>query len=196
MYSCFSHQIKQKILFRDGVSNKSWLILIQKLPTFLGEVMCAALSALCDFSGSDSGSTFVWRGKQITLKTPKKSYSRLNNLLKYWASFLTVWNILYAFATWNAYHLQILSLQYIKFAQHFKAKNGKPLSSYNITDMSVLQLSRDLLKQHIKRSMYQALIWYWRDQTIQRIPQPDGHTWERNECLPIKRMEVDWFLRN
>ena len=191
----FSHRIKQKVLFDTGVGNKRRLIEVQKVSASLGEDMCAALPALHAFSGSDSTSAFVGKGKQIPLKT-----------LKEHSDFFEVFNALgrspeipsYIFDSLEHFvcllyqkrtpTTNINTLRYLKFAQRFKAKSGKPLSSYNGTDMSVLPPCRDSLRQHVKRSNYQALIWYRADQAMQRIPHPDGHGWE----IEDGRLTIKW----
>ena len=133
----FSHRIKQKVLFDTGVGNIRHLTEVQKVSASLGEDMCAALPALRAFSGSDSTSAFVGKGKQIPLKTLKEQsdffevFTALGRSLEIpsyiFDSLEHFVCLLYQKRTPTT---NINTLPYLKFAR-FKAKSGKLLSSYN-----------------------------------------------------------------
>ena len=54
--------------------------------------------------------------------------------------------------------------------------------------MSLLPPCRMSLREHIKRTNYQALIWNRADQADPDIPSPDGHGW----CLSEGNLEFVW----
>ena len=157
--------------------------------------MCAALPALHSFSGCDSTSAFVRKGKQLPLKTLKQhpefleAFSALGHSTDIPSYiFDSLEHFVCLLYNKRTPTTNINTLRYLKFAERFKSKSGKPISSYNGTDMGLLPPCRASPRQHVKRSTYQTLIWLRADQAMQCIPKPDGHGW----IIEDGRLTIKW----
>ena len=65
----FGQDILNPLLFDTGVGNKSRLLDVHKIISEVGEDICGVLPALHAYSGCDTTSVFVCKGKLAPLKT-------------------------------------------------------------------------------------------------------------------------------
>lgn len=134
----------QTLLFDTGVGNKRRLIDIKKIARELGEGLCQALPALDSFTGCDTTSAFVKKGKIKPLKALQKHTSFIpvfQNLGQSAEVPVDVFSKLEAFTCilYGGGSKKINSLRHDKFQERLSARseNGV-LSSYNGIDMSLL----------------------------------------------------------
>ena len=181
----FVRHINQTVLFDTGTGDKRRLVNVQAVAKDLGDEINLALVALHAFTGCDTTSAFVRRGKVKPL-----------TLLKKHPEFLPTFHALgsrveiedrvfkdlekFTCLMYGSKLGDINSLRYEKFIERFSAKPGEVLTSYNGVDMSLLPPCRESLKMHVRRANYQALIWKKADQATPSIPGPDGHGWNTN----------------
>ena len=181
----FVRHINQTVLFDTGTGDKRRLVNVQAVAKDLGDEINLALVALHAFTGCDTTSAFVRRGKVKPL-----------TLLKKHPEFLSTFHALgsrvdiedrvfkdlekFTCLMYGSKLGDINSLRYEKFIERFSAKPGEVLTSYNGVDMSLLPPCRESLKMHVRRANYQALIWKKADQATPSIPGPDGHGWNTN----------------
>ena len=194
----FTQKLEQKVLFDTGVGNKRRLIDVQHVIREVGQEICTALPALHAYSGCDTTSAFVRKGKLMPFKTLKK-----------YPQFLQCFHTLGRFASIDDQLLDSLEqftcllyggtatstinkLRHEKFLERFTPKHGSLLSSYNGADMSLLPPCKDSLKMHIMRANYQALIWYKADEAVPNVPSPQGHGWDSVDG----KLEIKWTEGN
>ena len=163
------------MLFDTGTGDKRRLVNVQAVAKDLGDEINLALVALHAFTGCDTTSAFVRRGKVKPL-----------TLLKKHPEFLPTFHALgsrvdiedrvfkdlekFTCLMYGSKLGDINSLRYEKFIERFSAKPGEVLTSYNGVDMSLLPPCRESLKMHVRRANYQALIWKKADQATPSIP--------------------------
>ena len=181
----FARHINRTLLFDTGTGDKCRLVNVQAVVKDLGDEINLALVALHAFTGCDTTSAFVRRGKVKAL-----------TLLKKHPEFLPAFHALRSgvdiedrvFKALQKFTClmdgsklgDINSLRYEKFIERFSAKPGEVLTGYNGVDMSLLPSCRESLKMHVRRANYEALIWKKADQATPIIPGPDGHGWNTN----------------
>ena len=194
----FAQIIEQRVLFDTGVGNRRSLIDIHLVIDETGMDLCSALPALHAFSGSDSTSSFVRKGKKTVLKTIKQhpeyikaflSLGRSINIDEHtWQQLEEFCCLLYG----GSAPFDINVLRHEKFIQRFSPKPGTLLSTYSGVDMSLLPPCKDAMEMHLRRATYQALVWYNANKANPDIPSPCGQGWEMDDGhLSIKWTESD-----
>ena len=196
----FSQHLNQKILFDTGSGNKRRLINVKKVVENVGDKLSHALPALHSFSGCDTTSAFVRKGKIVALRTLRRNeeyldvFLSLGKTLELTESVLTKLEEFVCKLYGKSNMKDINSLRYSKFLERFRAKPGMLLSTYNGIYMSLLPPCRDCLKMHIKRVNYQALIKA--DQAVHDVPSPSGHGWQiENDKLELKWTDNELMLQ-
>lgn len=190
----FTQELQQNILFDTGVGNKRRLIDVQSVIRDVGKDICMALPAIHAFTGCDTTSAFVRKGKLMPLKivlnqpdflpvfltlgrsidVDEQTYRKLENFTC----------LLYKGVVTD----DINKLRHEKYLERFSVKSGGVLSSYTGVDMSLLPPCHRSLRMHIKRANYQALIWYQADHPNPNIPQPEEHGWR----IASGQLEINW----
>ena len=190
----FAQVCEQKVLFDTGVGNKRRLIDIKAVIGDVGKDLCSALPGLHAFSGCDTTSAFVRKGKLQSLKILKRHKEFLPSFKMLGSSEVVDEELhsslekftclLYAGKT----NEEINKLRLDRFQQRFSPKQGKLLSSGIGVDLSLLPPCQDALRMHIRRVNYQALIWYQADKPTPVIPHPDQHGWVESDG----NLEISW----
>lgn len=203
----FTQEVQQKILFDTGVGNKRRLVDVKGVINEVGMEMCSALPALHAFTGCDSTSAFVRKGKLMPLKTLKDHPEYLGILSTLGQSPEIEDHVFERLEHFTCLLYRgsatkdINKLRHEKFVERFSVKQGKLLSSYSGVDMSLLPPCRESLKMHVRRANYQALIWYHADKAVPDIPPAEGngwkvvdgkleYTWAEGELMPKELVEV------
>lgn len=182
----FTQDLMHKILFDTGKGDKRRLIDVKKVAEVEGREICNALPAIHAFTGCDTSSAFVKRGKTGPLKLLKSQRDDFLDAFLSLGRSPDVSDHLYEklehfvciMYSRRSATKDVNILRHAKFAERFTPRPGKVLSSYNGVDISLLPPCRDALKMHIRRANYQALIWYEADKADASIPPPDEHGWE------------------
>ena len=191
----FSRQIKQKLLFDTGTGNKRRFIDIHKVREMTGNELCEVLPSFHAFTGCDTVSAFVSKGKQLPLKLLKQNP-------EYILSFRMIGNnecisekIYMEIEKFTCKLYQKLlktesinKLRYDLFLQRYSPKN-KILTHSDGIDMSLLPPCQKSLREHIKRANYQAMIWNSADKACPNLPSPNGHGWH----ISGENIEITWF---
>ena len=162
MFVLFLHNvfsIANSVLFCTGVGNKGWLIDLKAVACDLGEGKCRALLGFHRFTGCDTTSAFVQKGKLKPLKLLHKQVSgskypdlSSEEILKCLESFTC---LMYSGRLSN-----INLMRYAKFQDRLTFRHGDQLlSSDSGVDMRLVPPRCDALIMHIKRTNYQAYIF-------------------------------------
>ena len=184
------------ILLLRFVHHINQTLFVQAVAKDLGDEINLALVALHAFTGCNTTSAFVTRGKVKPL-----------TLLKKHPEFLPAFHALgpgvdieervfkdvEKFTSDYGSKLgDINSLRYEKFIE-IQRKPGEVLTSNNGVDMSLLPPCQESLKMHVTRANYQALIWKKADQATPSILGPDGHGWN---TIVKGGLEIGWTNGN
>ena len=191
----FAQDIQQRVLFDTGVGNKRRMIDVHRVIAEAGKDICSALPALHAFSGCDTTSSFVRKGKLLPLKTLKDHPDFLATFLSLGSSpdvsdtlYQTLEHFTCLLYRKKSTSSDINKLRTEQFLERFKPKSGSLLTSYNGVDLSILPPCRASLRMHIQRANYQALVWCRADQAMPDVPTPDGHGW----CIVDGELDFQW----
>ena len=177
----FSQVIDRTILFDTGMRNNRRLLNVNDIVSAKGSDICDVLPALHSFTGCDTTSAFVRRGKVTPLKVPEKrsqfiaTFGALGQDIDIQA---TTFNDLEHFVCCmygKPKYTRVNKLRYDLFMQKFCLKSGYVLSSFDGIDISFLPPYQDSLHMHIQRANYQAWIWNSFLERYLEIPSPVGH---------------------
>lgn len=172
-------------LFMDtGFGNKRRLIDISSAADSIGTDMCNALPSFHAFTGCDTISAFVRKGKlghfRVLQKNPRyvSVFENLGSNARVSPKQLSD---LEAFScllySGRSPSKDINRLRYTMFMTRFTSKK-ELLSSETGIDLSLLPPCRSSLIMHIKRTNYQALIWKQAHLAYPELPKPhNGHGW-------------------
>ena len=174
----------RQVVFDTGSGDKRQLIIINKVVETLGQEICDALPGLHCFTGCDTCSAFVRKGKILPLKLLREqprfigTFSKLgksealdDETLRDLEAFTC---LLYDKKTKCT---DIDRLRYTKFLSKYKPKKGATLCTDIGIDLSLLPPCHASLKMHALRVNYQALIWDRAVYPMPDIPSPHDHGW-------------------
>lgn len=190
----FAQTIKQPVIFDTGVANKRRLLNVKEIIERKGPDVCSVLPSIHSFTGCDTTSAFVRRGKLIPLKNIEKNQSFLNVFDKLGKTLDVTEDLLSELEKYvcsmygKPKYSDVNKLRYDLFAQKYQGKSGQLLSNYDGVDLSLLPPCRDSLEMHIKRANYQAYIWLHADQRYPEVPSPVGHGWK----LEDNSIDYEW----
>ena len=147
----FARHINQTLLFDTGAGDKRRLVSVQAVAKDLGDEINLALVALHAFTGCDTTSAFVRRGKVKPLTLLKKHPEFLPGFHALGSGVDIedrVFKDLEKFTClmYGSKLGDINSLRYENFIERFSAKPGEVLTSYNGVDMRLLAPCRESLK--------------------------------------------------
>ena len=191
----FSKNIDQTILFDTGTGNKSRLLNVKDIVSAKGTDLCEVLPALQFFTGCDTTSAFVRRGKVAPLKVlEKRKYflSTFRSLGQASEIEETAFNELEQFVCCmygKPKYSTVNKLRYHLFIQKYQPTSGSLLTSGDGIDLSLLPSCRDSLYMHIKRANYQTLLWNSAQERFPGIPEPIGHGWTTDDK---GKLTYDW----
>ena len=191
----FSQVINRTILFDTGIGNNRRLLNVNDIVSAKGSDICDVLPALHSFTGCDTTSAFVQRGKVTPLKVLEKrsqfiaTFGALGQDIDIQA---TTFNELEHFVCCmygKPKYSSINKLRYDLFMQKFRPKSGYVLSSFDGIDMSLLPPCQGSLYMHTQWANYQAWIWNSSLERHLEIPSPVGHGWVLDES---DKLNYDW----
>jgi hypothetical protein len=181
-----TESIKQNIFFDTGNGNKRRLLDVKGIIASNQDI-CHVLPAFHAFSGCDTTSAFVRRGKAGPLKALKKSsdFKGVFSALRKSASVSNDLHVALEKFVCTMYgkpnYTDINKLRYDLFTERFQSKSQCVLSNYDGIDLSLLPPCRTSLHMHVLRANYQALIWNNAHKAFPDIPSPVGNGWKRDE---------------
>jgi hypothetical protein len=191
----FAQNLDNLVLFDTGVGNKRRLIDVKAVVEKHGADLCCILFSFHSFTGCDTTSAFVRRGKLIPYKTlqvfpqfrstfaslavttdiPETTFEELEHFL--------------CCAYGKSEYTDVNKLRYDMFTQKFKTTKGQTLSISDGVDLSLLPPCRSSLHNHILRCNYQAYVWNMADVAFPFIPSPVGRGWAIDES---GQLHIDW----
>jgi hypothetical protein len=180
----FCSSITNTVLFDTGVGNKRRLLNITDLASTLGVDLCQALVGFHAFTGCDTTSAFLRKGKAKPLKllqgnrkfcdsfqmfgrNPAVS-ERITNMLE---------NFVCAMYGRPSYD-DVDQLRHDLIIERYTANSGL-LSDMEGTDLCYLPPCKTTLQKHIERSNYQAYIWHKSLIRSPILPSPEECGWAR-----------------
>ena len=141
------------------------LLNVNDIVSVKGSDICDVLPAFHSFTGCDTTSAFVRRGKVAPLKVLEKRpqfISTFRTLGKSTEAQTKTFNKLEQFVCFmysKPKYASINKLRYDLFMQKFRPASGNVLSSVDGIDLSLLPPCKDSLYMHMQRANYQAMIW-------------------------------------
>ena len=145
--------------------------------------------ALHSFTGCDTTSAFVRRGKVAPLKVLGKRRNFLSTFHSLGQTVEvqeTIINELEQFVYCmygKPKYTSVNKLRYDLFIQKYQPTSGNLLTSGDGIDLSLLPPCRDSLSMHIRRANYQALVWNSAQDCFPDIPEPIGHGWAIDDTV-------------
>ena len=141
----FGQDILNPLLFDTGVGNKQRLLDVHKIISEVGEGICGVLPALHAYSGCDTTSAFIHKGKLAPLKTLLKHKDFIDDFLELGSSddlkdttLVKLKEFTYLKKKRLASDDDIHKLRYNQFMKKFSPKQGILLSCYDGVDLSLL----------------------------------------------------------
>ncbi|KAK3107392.1 hypothetical protein FSP39_013623 [Pinctada imbricata] len=178
----FIKDIEKPVLFETGTGNKRRILNINETAKQFNDDILKALPAFHAFTGCDSTSFFVGRGKKTT-------WAKLMANRQFVDTFLDLGSESFASKTlvnlekfvclmYGKKDSEVNKLRYNMFLDKFSCGSGSsPLSTKNGVDLSSLPPCRSSLRLHIKRARYQSLIWNCANIANPSLPDPPGQGW-------------------
>ena len=190
--------IQITVLFDTGTGNKRRLLNVNQILQTKGEAVCSVLPAVHCFTGCDTTSAFVRRGKVAPVKLVEKSQEyRLmfakfgqeqvcsDDLYKEAEQFVCV---LYG----KPKYTEVNKLRYDSFLNKCQG-NGDVLDTYCGIDMSLLPPCQSALTMHVKRVNYQVYVWLHSHENNPALPNVEESGWQLNND---NTLEYKWSSGN
>ena len=190
----FAQRIEQSVFFDTGVGNKRRLIDIRKVIAENGKKLCFLLPAVHAYTGCDTTSAFVKKGKLTALKLLRqqpehlKAFAQLGISAELPDSLYRELELFTCRLYGGMAVTDINKLRFQKFQDRFSSSQTDLLNSYNGVDMSLLPPCQDSLTMHIQRANFQALIWNSADVAAPNLPSADGHGWQSE----AGKLQIKW----
>ena len=191
----FSSEINKNLLFDTGTANNRRQLSISKRCDKTPTKLLQAFLGLHAFTGCDSTSSFVGKGKIRPLSIMKKDEVLLDifaglgmqeqiddSTLKHLERFVC---LMYGHTSSN----DVNKVRATIVRQRFTPGDDRPMSHRRGLDLSQLPPCRNALVKHIKRANYQAMIWRQASQTRPDLPSPDENGWVQTDNGTL---EIDW----
>jgi len=182
----FAKDIPATLYQKRGTKTRTQFVDISLLRLSLGDELCGALLGFHAYTGCDTVSSFVGRGKTGPLdkmRSNSEFQCAFSNLGSAWEisdqMFDTLQHftrLMYASSTKT---VQVNQLRY----EVFFAKRGE-------IESNLLPPCKDSLTKHALRANYQAGIWKRSLETKSVIPDPEGNGWVKDDSSSIA---IDWM---
>ena len=190
----FCQGLRNPVLFDTGVGNKRRLIDVKAVVAKQGPDFCSIMFSLHSFTGCDTTSAFVRRGKVAphkTLQSFPQFQSTFEALASNKVSEATIDELEHFVCCMygKSEYSDINKLRYDSFKQKFKARKNQALSSSDGVDLSLLPPCKGSLHMHILRCNYQAHVWSMSAVAFPDIPSPEGRGWTKDDC---GQLQIDW----
>ena len=183
----YSKQFKHPLYFDTGNSNKRRMIHIQKLCGIIPKESSDAILAYHAFTGCDSTSAFLQKGKVRPLKHLSKNPDfvvAFKELGKHELVPDNVFNQIEKFVCQmyggKPHEKSVDKMRYDRVRQKYRPKGTSPLSCLEGLDVSLLPPCQQALRKHTLRANYQTMIWRHAHISHPDIPHPSGHGWTMN----------------
>lgn len=196
----YSIDIPQPLFFDTGVGNKRRLLDIKSLLDVLGHDIAKALPGFHSFTGCDTTSAFVRRGKLKPFQILEKNPEFLH-LFQSFGTTATVdedcFNGLQKFVCHmygKSPSTDTNKVRYDIFKSRYEAKSVK--DSFTIhegLDLSLLPPCKGTLRMHCLRANFQAFVWRHSHLANVFLPSPIGSGWK---CDQEGRITIDWIEGN
>ena len=191
MYYCID--VSVPVYFDTGHGNHRRLISINEAIAFHGVELCKALPGLHAFTGSDTTSAMISKGKIRTLKKLLKHLKYLLTFQNYGkeerpSPEVIIESEAFTCIVFGREKCKLVSdARYELFMKKFKA-NKFFLSSFEGTDMFYLPPCQAALNLHILRANYQAFVWKHAHIAFVELPPIQTSGW----TLIDNRLSILW----
>jgi len=183
-----------------GTGNKRRIIDITATAEGLDSDVVKALPGFHAFTGCDSTSSFVRKGKKGPLKILLKNTHFVDAFKQLGDQVLTFGTTtVHGVSSLEAFvcHMygkpkyeNVDSVRCDIFRSRYEPRTtNQALSMQNGIDLSLLPPCRSALHMHILRSNYQAYIWKHSHKAMVEAPSPVGHGWKR---MPSDGLDIEW----
>jgi hypothetical protein len=193
----FANDMHCKIVMDTGSGDKRRLLDINDIALEIGQDMCSALLGLHAFTGCDSTSSLMKKGKLRPIKLMKKdirfmeAFQRLGTTDDVTNADIKIFELFIIKLYGGKKHDSDLdSFRYAKFMLKFTPNDSFMSCDVGI-DLSLLPPCKMSLHMHIKRANYQARLWRLAYQNIPDIPGPIGRGWIKT---PDNNIVCQWFI--
>ena len=179
----FCQRFNHPLYFDTGNSNKRRMIHIQTLSEKIKREIQESILGLHAFTGCDSISAFVQKGKKRPLKVLYKYLEFVSAFKELGKEEIVSERCLLQLEKFVCHlygkpnHTSVNKLRYDLVRQKYHLKGKCPLSSIQGLDISLLPPCQQALRMHIMRANYQAMIWRQAYIALPDIPQPSGYGW-------------------
>lgn len=170
------------VYFDTGMGNKRRLLDVGAICRTIGPEMCKVLPALHAFTGCDTISAFVRRGKTNVMKIVDKNqdFQRTLHLLGqvHTCSDVLVKGLEHLVCAMygKGKYTDVNKLRHDLFIKKYDPQRG-PLTGQSGTDMSLLPPCGSSLQLHILRANYQVYIWIHAHENFPNLPNAYDCGW-------------------
>ena len=177
----YCHKFKHHLYFDTGNSNKRRIIHIQALCEKIKREIQERILGLHAFTGCDSISAFVQKGKKKPLTLLLKhlefvpAFKELGERDTLSQDMLLQLERFVCHLYGKPTHSNVNKLRFDLVTQKYFLKGQSPLSCVHGLDISLLPPCQQALRMHIMRANYQAHIWKQAHIGHPDIPNPSGH---------------------
>lgn len=196
----FASQVTMPLCMDTGTGDKRRLINVKSIAQELGPSWCSALLGLHAYTGCDSTSAFVRKGKLAPLRTLRKYEQFLPTLASLGTNSEVTQDQFHELEAFTcllygskAVLADINRLRFVMFTTRY-TPNRQLLSAESGVDLSLLPPCQSSLQMHIKRVNFQCMVWLHADIARPDLPKPDeGHGWvtDRDGQLDYQWTEGD-----
>ena len=189
----YCKQIKTQILFDTGMGNKRCLLNVNDIYKNKGEDICSVLPALHCFTGCDTTSAFVRRGKMFPLKLVERKpeyipfLQRIGQDRQCSESVISDMEAFTCAIYGNAATKSVNKLPYDTFLKKYQDR----LSVLNVSngmDTSLLPPCQSALEMHIRRVNYQVFVWLHAHENNPDLPDIEESGWK----IHGEEINYDW----
>ena len=185
-----------KVVMDTGTGDKRRLLDINDITLEIGQDMCSAMLGLHAFTGCDSTSSFMKKGKLRPIKIMKsdqrfmEAFQRLGTAAEITNGDIEIFEMfvikLYGGKKRDT---DLDSFRYSRFMVKFTPSDALISCDVGI-DLALLPPCKMSLHMHAKRANYQARLWRLAHENIPDIPGPVGRGWAKT---PDNKMVCQWF---
>lgn len=194
----YSSSIGKPTLFDTGVGDKRRIIDVTSLSTTLGSELTLALPAFHAFTGCDTVSAFVGKGKKRPLQVLRKNRAFIttfqkigeagdkmsDDVMKGLANFVCS-----MYGSPNVHSIGKVRYQLFQSRYGTKMSQLLPAGSSSGIDLSMLPPCAGTLQNHCRRANYQTFIWKNSHIANLALPNPVSCGWK---LADDNHLEIDW----
>jgi hypothetical protein len=194
----YAYSFQSTLLFDTGSGNNRRIIPIKDIALILGKDLVQALPAFHAFSGCDSTSAFVRKGKKGPFSILTSDIQFVNVFKQLGESIDSVsegvlQKIEYFVCCMygRSHETETAKVRSSIFQSRYGSKGLKSLSTASDIgiDMSLLPPCKSTLKKHIMRANYQAFLWEHAHIQFPEVKSPEGLGWFK---VIDGALQIDW----